>query len=156
MLERKLLALAALPLGFAQEFHHQTEQEEVFWLSLTLLVFAVVVLTFPLMSSGQWRGWWGWSPAHSYGTYYVADTENPGIPQGIPVPRKEAAPASPQKMDPPSYSDVTAAPAATQTAPAPARFSYFSSTPATGAARDRARLTEVPAVFPAQGPGFKM
>ena len=147
---RCILLLATLPLGSAQVFHHQTEQEEVFWISLTLLVFAILVLTFPVMSWGGW-GSWRWTPANAYSPYYVDEVPQGFVVQGSPVP----GPAT--KMDPPTYREVNpgmASAAASSSAP---RFAYFSSSQdSTGAARDRARLSEVSAVFHAEGPGFKM
>ena len=146
----RLCALAALPLGAAQVFHHQTEQEEVFWLSLFLLIVAVLVLTLPMMSWGE-RTWW--SPSRYY---YVAQ---PNVVQGemiLPTPGSPRPSSPQQKPNLPSYEDlqqVTVAPAATSSVPS----SFFKApSKLSGAAKDRSRLSQVPTVFSAHGPGFKL
>jgi hypothetical protein len=137
MMLRDLLLLSTLPLGCAQSKHHETD--DTFWLSLAIFFVGIFVLMLPMMSWGNWSTWYR-QP------YYAEYSSPPIVLQGRPV-----SPASPEKA-PPGYEETIVAPASSGVS----RFSFFGSKEPTGAARDRARLVDVPAVFAPQGPGFKV
>lgn len=141
MMLRDLLLLSTLPFGCAQTKHHETT--DTFWLSFSLFFLAIFVLMLPMMSWGNWSSWYS-QP------YYAEYSSPPIVVQGQPA--SPASPASPEKA-PPGYQETIVAPASSSGV---ARFSFFGSKQPEGAARDRARLVDVPAVFAPRGPGFKV